>query len=831
MNGKWIPAFIIPMMLALACSHIANGPMLPSATGNSSGAIKTHLTETTDTGNRYLWGLWTVEISADRSTVDIIATRAAEMHLNVVRLIEVAPCQHCLLISNIHVVGPNELEADAILKHPYPGQNKFTGFDVRGIFISGSDFTFPVSGRQVALGDGVPRLVDPDGYTSLFNPAEFPPTDPPALGYIPGKKATGGDLSATLCPFMAYGIDAPRRMFAAGGFETRTFHVYAPAGPIHFGYAVDACWHPVDVVIDPVTDFPPEANCLEAYRINVDIPVRLNSSWMSQNPINVEVFDHQGLDTISSVTVEAPDIFFGEVGIAYSTQTGEESWLFSGFVPNETEAVTGEYPLLVKVIDTESDLNLGAIYGWGVAVAEVKKGWARTWGGTDNDHGEDVAVDVLGNIYVTGYFQSDEIDFNPGSGFDIHLTGGGNTGFLSKFDSNGKFLWARTWGETGHMICEDVAADVSGNAYVTGRFQDEVDFDPGIGVDTHISIGGNDIYVSKFDTDGGFVWARTWGGTENDYSEGVAVDSSGNTYVTGYFQDTVDFDPGDGVDYHTSDTNDDSYLSKFDSNGNFVWAKTWGGGWSQRCTGVAVDGSANVYVTGHFYGLVDFDPGSGTDNHGSHGYYDIFLSRFDSDGNFVWARTWGGEAGDAAWCVAVGCHDDIYVVGDFEFEVDFDPGDGIESIEANGLSDIFLSKFDSDGNYVFVRTWGGKQYDIAYGVAVDGSGNPYVTGFFDGEVDLDPGTGTEYHSTNGDRDIFLSRFDPNGFLTWVRAWGGNGSDSGYGVAIDFPGNAYVTGRIRSSDPVDFDPGNGVDFHVSSKGEDIFLSKFPPDGNW
>ena len=174
--------------------------------------------------------------------------------------------------------------------------------------------------------------------------------------------------------------------------------------------------------------------------------------------------------------------------------------------------------------------------------------------------------------------------------------------------------------------------------------------------------------------------------------------------------ETVDFDPGDGVDYHTSSTADDSYLSKFDSNGDFVWAKTWGGGYSQRCYGVAVEGPANVYVTGHFYGLVDFDPGSGIDNHGSHGYYDIFLSRFDSDGNFVWARTWGGDAGDQAECVAVGSQNDIYVVGDFEWEVDFDPGDGIDNIESNGLSDCYLSKFDSDGNYIFVRTWGGKEY-------------------------------------------------------------------------------------------------------------------------
>jgi hypothetical protein len=296
-----------------------------------------------------------------------------QMHLNVVRLLEVTPCKNCLTISNIKVVEPNVLEADLTLKHPFPGLLKYTGFDVRGIFISEANYTFPASGRKIAWGTDLPIVLNPDGYTQLFNPTEYPPTTPAALGYIPGKYATGGDLTATLNPFLAYRRDAPRCMFEAGGSETRTVRLYVPPGPIHFGYAVDACWQLVENVIDPLTDFPPDANCLEAYRVSVDIPYDDDSSWMCQNPINVEVFDHQGLETISTVTIEASNLFSGEVALTYSVQTGEDSWLFSGMIMNENGVSDLAYPLLVRVVDTKLDQNLDQVDAWQVLTANISE--------------------------------------------------------------------------------------------------------------------------------------------------------------------------------------------------------------------------------------------------------------------------------------------------------------------------------------------------------------------------------------------------------------------------------------------------------------------------
>ena len=129
-----------------------------------------------------------------------------------------------------------------------------------------------------------------------------------------------------------------------------------------------------------------------------------------------------------------------------------------------------------------------------------------------------------------------------------------------------------------------------------------------------------------------------------DHGYGVTADDPGNVYVTGSFWSTVDFDPGPGTDEHSSSGWDDAFLSKFDANGDFQWACSWGGGANDHGYGVAIDGSGNVYVTGYFFGTVDFDPGEGEDAHSAFGL-DVVLSKFDSNGNFQWARTWGG-AGD-----------------------------------------------------------------------------------------------------------------------------------------------------------------------------------------
>jgi hypothetical protein len=443
--------------------------------------------------------------------------------------------------------------------------------------------------------------------------------------------------------------------------------------------------------------------------------------------------------------------------------------------------------------------------------------------------------DSSGNIYVVGGFK-DMVDFDPCSGTDYHSSNGNYDIYMSKFDSSGKLLWARTWGGQGKDGASNVFIDGSENVYVAGSFSDTVDFDPLEGIDNHTSNGSSDAFLSKFDSSGNFEWVLTWGGIKGESVSGIDIDNLSNMYVTGTFHGSVDFDPGPGTDQHTTEPEGTGiYLSKFDVSGTFEWARTWcNGGVSQD---IAVDDSGNAYVTGFFTDDpgTDFDPGPGIDLHINNGSWDCFLSKFDTSGEFQWARTWGGISADTGQGVVVTDSGLVYVVGHYRYLVDFDPGDGVDEHMSNGGADVFMSIFDSIGDFQRVLLWGGplgdipNQFDFGHGIALDDSDSFFVTGSFGDIADFNPGSGTDEYYSNGDADCFISSFDSAAEYQWARTLGALGEDIGFQVSCDASGNVYVTGRFEET--VDFWHGPNEDNHTSNGGTDAFLIKFPPDGNW
>ena len=200
-----------------------------------------------------------------------------------------------------------------------------------------------------------------------------------------------------------------------------------------------------------------------------------------------------------------------------------------------------------------------------------------------------------------------------------------------------------------------------------------------------------------------FNSVKTIGGDSTDRGISVAIDSSGNVYITGFFRYTVDFDPGESVDNHTSAGEGyDIFLSKYDSTGAYQWTKTVDGdGYHDDQDhldpgsghSVAIDSLENVYITGSFSGsAVDFDPGEGIDNHTSQGIYDIFLSKYDSTGAYQWTKTVGGEDSDRGRSIAIDSSRNIYLTGSFRYTVDFDSGLGTSIHTSQGTQDIFLLK-------------------------------------------------------------------------------------------------------------------------------------------
>ncbi|HRF19894.1 MAG TPA: SBBP repeat-containing protein, partial [Chitinophagaceae bacterium] len=195
--------------------------------------------------------------------------------------------------------------------------------------------------------------------------------------------------------------------------------------------------------------------------------------------------------------------------------------------------------------------------------------------------------------------------------------------------------------------------DGSGNVCVTGVFQGTVDFDPGAGTVSLTSAGSYDVLFAKYDADGNYVYAKALGGTGSDFGNGIAVDGSGNVYVTGYFSGTADFDPGAGTANIISAGTQDIFFAKYDASGNYVYAKALGGTGGDYSNDIALDGSGNVYVTGYFNGTGDFDPGAGTANLTSAGNNDLFFAKYDASGNYVYAKAVGGTGYDIGYRIVV----------------------------------------------------------------------------------------------------------------------------------------------------------------------------------
>jgi len=377
-----------------------------------------------------------------------------------------------------------------------------------------------------------------------------------------------------------------------------------------------------------------------------------------------------------------------------------------------------------------------------------------------------------------------------------------------------------------------LARDAMGNIYATGGFTGTIDFDPGPGI---FLLSGDGAFILKLDSSGNFIWAMALTGMVGMRS--IALDDSCNIYVSGSINDTSDMDPGPGTYYLTSAGWSDICFAKFDSSGNFNWAHHIGGiSFDYSSTimlGKGEGGRPEVYIAGSFgNATVDFDPGPGSFFLNAPGSYCMFVAKFSSSGDFLWAKAGGGYNSYITTMsfdpTASGA---IYIAGTFTFTVDFDMGPGVLNLTAVGLSDIFVSKIDSVGNFIWAKQMGGSDFDEAYSIAVNTSGDVYTTGYFNTGVDFDPGAGTYNLTSNGGDDIFISKLNSSGNFIWAKAIGGFDFDNGSSIALGKTGSEdpYVTGTFV--DTVDFDPGPGV-FNLNADDifGDIYIVRLDSAGN-
>ena len=436
-----------------------------------------------------------------------------------------------------------------------------------------------------------------------------------------------------------------------------------------------------------------------------------------------------------------------------------------------------------------------------LATAQPSLDWARFTKGQSSQTLHGVATDNAGNVYTVGGFDG-RTSFGGGGG-QIFVEPYANV-FIQKCNSNGAAIWVRDIHSDSSLKIKGVAVDAFGNTYVTGYFHGTCDFDPGEGTAEYTTpVLSFEVYVLKLNSAGEFEWARIVESSGSipgsTFANDLALDGSGNVFVVGIFSADVDLDPGPGVDLHSSAGNNDGFLVKLDSSGNYQWGTVIGGPSADGEISVAIEPNGNVVTFGGFQGDLDFDPGPGTSILSSDGNSDGFVRKLDTNGNLIWAKLIRSTH-LLGRSVAVDRAGNVYAAGFVAggYPADFDPGPGTFILTGPDDPDrsIFTFKLDASGNFAWAHLIEGALLSSqlhTMGIAVDRLGNVYYTASFYETADLDPGPGTYEFSSDGDRDAFVQKLDTAGKMEWTYVVTGPGVSEANAITFDRTSNEIIVG--------------------------------------
>lgn len=390
--------------------------------------------------------------------------------------------------------------------------------------------------------------------------------------------------------------------------------------------------------------------------------------------------------------------------------------------------------------------------------------WAKSGRGAGHDYGNSISNDSKGNSFVTGYFEVPSITFGNDT-----LTGSINYHdhfYIVKYDNSGNELWAKSAGDQNNARGTCINTDSKGNSYVTGHFQGSGTIN--IGNITLTAPGsGSEGFLVKYDSSGNVLWAKTLG-EANSVSN--AIDASGNVYVTGGFFDSTAT----------------AIIRKFDNSGNLIWQQGATGNYTTPS--ICTDSSGNSYVTGCFMSTT-MTFGSTTITNNSNGWI-IFVVKYDSSGNVVWAKSEGTYGSLYIPSISTDDNGNCYVTG--YFNGSYAKFGNIVLTNA-GYENIFIVKLDNIGNVAWAKRAGGAGAHEGRCIKTDKNGNSYITGMFTGV--------SSFGNTNlfsvGGNDVFVAKYDSSGNVFWAQKAGGSNGDIGNGISIDTSGNSYITGCFFS----------------------------------
>ncbi|PCJ65272.1 MAG: hypothetical protein COA58_10465 [Bacteroidetes bacterium] len=382
--------------------------------------------------------------------------------------------------------------------------------------------------------------------------------------------------------------------------------------------------------------------------------------------------------------------------------------------------------------------------------------WVRRIDGSQRNVINQLEVDQNGDVIICGEMRGSTNFYPTSSGYTLS-TGSLANAFVVKFASNGTIKWAKQFTSSSFVTAYTVCIDHGNNVIVSGTFATTTDFDPGTGTSILTTTGGLDAFIVKLNSNGSYIWAKQFAGSDEVRAYGVGIDSSNRVFSTGLFILTTDFDPS-SASYTLSTPfsgSKDIFVCVLDSNGNFEWAKSfehtiadWGEG--QR---IAIDANGNSYISGHFMGTVDFDPSTATYSlSSSSNDYRPFIVKLSPSGNFEWATSLVTQYNGFLYDMAIDANA-IYITGGSVGTI-ITPTDTIFS---NGSWDVFIAKFALSGTLQMAHKLGGNTADLGRGIDIKNS-VIYITGGFSNTADFDAGQDTFDLTARGTDDIYIAKY-------------------------------------------------------------------------
>jgi hypothetical protein len=479
-------------------------------------------------------------------------------------------------------------------------------------------------------------------------------------------------------------------------------------------------------------------------------------------------------------------------------------------------ALGGDWDLEVKTGAIESLGLSGLNYGH---VLDAEFTWAKGLTGTGDFAPRSMVVDNGGNVYTVGIFNG-SIDFSAGNGTNNLTSFGNNDIAVTKHAADGTLVWVKQFGGTTFDTGNSVAVSNTGEVVVVSRFSGTADFDPGNPGNKLTSVGGFDSAVVKLNPDGSVAWVKQVATSiTDDAIDDVAVDQAGNVYLAGWFTGTADFDPSaTGVANLSAvgaATDADAFVSKLNADGSFAWAKQFGGnGIDDQTDSVAVDNAGNVYSTGLFGGSATATTVNGNVTlTGIGGSRDIFVNKFDANGNLLWVNQFGGAGEDLGQDIAVDSSGNSYLAGFFSGNASFGSS---TSFTNNGARDAVVAKLDTNGQVVWAKQIGNAGDDEVSEIVVSASNKVYVAGTFTNSLNLDLGGNLTTFTSQGAYDAFVTGMNADGSFAWLKPIGGAGDDASRGIAINGTDDIRVAVEFRSET---LNLGNGVPSLTIAPGRD------------